>query len=137
MLPLLGLQIMTVFLWQTALVALGGAVGAVLRFLLTKALLVLWPNYVGAGTLLVNVLGSFAIGLVLGTAPRATSLSDDWKLFLVPGVFGGFTTFSSLTYETSLWWTRTGWIGWGHLAVNLVLGIAAVIIGDRLGRGST
>lgn len=118
--------------WQIGLVGLGGGLGAVLRFLVTKGLLALWPEYVGAGTLIVNVLGSFSIGVVLG---RST-LADDWRMFLVPGVLGGFTTFSALTYETKVLWSQAAWMGWGHLAANLILGLLAVAAGDAVCRWS-
>ena len=98
--------------WQLLLVGLGGGRGAVLRFLVTKGCLTLWPEYVGAGTLIANVLGSFGISFVLGISVPRTSLGDEWRMFLVSGFLGGFTTFSALTYETSHWWLRTAWIGW-------------------------
>ncbi len=118
--------------WQLGLVGLGGGLGAMLRFLATKGLLAFWPNYVGAGTLAVNVLGSFAIGLAMG---RFT-LSDDWRIFLVTGVLGGFTTFSALTFETKTLWMQFAWLGWGHLAANVILGLLAVVAGDAVSRWS-
>jgi CrcB protein len=120
--------------WQLMLVALGGASGSVLRFLVTKWCLALWPNYVGAGTLIVNVLGSFGIGLVLGISVPRTAVADEWRLFLVAGFLGGFTTFSALAFETSHWWMRAAWIGWAHLAANLCLGLLGVAAGDFVGK---
>lgn len=72
------------------LIALGGAVGSVLRFLMVSA--------IGAplGTLAVNVIGSFAIGVlfvVLGTR-------EGWQFFLMTGLLGGFTTFSAFSLDT-------------------------------------
>jgi CrcB protein len=122
--------------WQCGLVALGGALGAVARFLATKACLAAWPNYLGAGTLSVNLLGSFAIGLILGIPGPRSGISDSVWLLLVPGLLGGLTTFSALSYETATYWSRaeTFWIGWGHLAANLLLGLAAVGLGHSVGR---
>jgi fluoride exporter len=122
-------------LWHCGLVAVGGALGAVARFLSARGLLFLFPAYIGAGTLAVNVVGSFLIGWVLGVANPRT-LGDDWRIFLVPGFLGGFTTFSSLTYETAAMSSRHGGLGLGsaHLAANLILGLAAVSAGDALGR---
>lgn len=123
-------------LWHCGLVALGGALGAVARFLSTRSLLVFLPTYAGAGTLVVNVMGSFLIGWILGVTNPRTALGDDWRIFLVPGFLGGFTTFSSLTYETAAMSSRHGGLGLGsaHLAANLILGLAAVAAGDALGR---
>ena len=122
--------------WQCGLVAVGGALGAVARFLTTKACLAAWPNYLGAGTLAVNLIGSFAIGLILGIPGPRSGISDGARLLLVPGLLGGLTTFSALSYETATYWSRTEtfWIGWGHLAANLLLGLAAVGLGSAVGR---
>lgn len=127
---------MPVLIWQCGLVALGGSAGAVARFLITRWLLAICPGYVGAGTLTANVLGSFFIGLALGVSSPRVSLSDDVRVFLVTGVLGGFTTFSALAFETSVFWSKHGggWIGWAHLAANLALGLAAVAVGDALSR---
>lgn len=127
---------MPLIVWQCGLVALGGSLGAVARFLSTRLLLVLCPAYVGGGTLAVNVLGSFLIGWAMGTSTGRTVLSDDWRIFLVPGILGGFTTFSALTYETTVLWSRAGgvWPGGAHLAANLILGLSAVAAGDAVGR---
>lgn len=127
---------MPVIVWQCGLVALGGSMGAVARFLISRLLLVACPSYIGAGTLTVNVLGSLMIGWAMGVSPPRNSFSDEMRVLFVTGILGGFTTFSALTYETSVLWTRhgTGWTGWAHLAANLVLGLTAVAIGDALGR---
>jgi CrcB protein len=122
-------------LLQILLVACGGALGAVARFLTSKALLTIWPAYLGVGTLVVNVAGSFAIGLVMGWATHRHWLTDEWRIFLVPGILGGLTTFSSLAYETVLISrTESTSLGGGHLLANLVLGLLAVLAGDAASR---
>lgn len=80
-------------------VALGGALGAVLRYLisvagmaLNPAMLFPWP------TLLVNFLGSFLIGVFSGLLLSHSSL-EDWRFFLVMGVLGALTTFSTFSFE--------------------------------------
>lgn len=77
-----------------ALVAAGGALGAVLRYLLTAAIGA--PGRFPLGTLTVNLLGSFAIGALLATAIRD---APAWRLFLVTGLLGGFTTYSAFNEE--------------------------------------
>lgn len=80
-----------------SLVALGGAAGCVLRYvagaLLTRA------DYPW-GTVAVNLLGSFAIGLLLFGGLARGGLGPDARLFLVTGILGGFTTMSTFAYET-------------------------------------
>jgi len=76
------------------LVALGGAVGSVLRFGIQRGLNLSFPY----GTLLVNLAGSFLIGVLLATASRPFT-SDYGRLLLVSGFCGGFTTFSAFTHE--------------------------------------
>ena len=116
-------------------VGLGGALGASARFLagvlLHRVLLV----YPGAATLLVNVLGSLLIGFLLAE-PTPAWFSPRVRLLLVTGVLGGLTTFSSLAWETvSLTETHAErWGGAAHLVANLVLGLAAVLLGMALAR---
>lgn len=79
-------------------VGAGGFVGAVLRYL---ASLVLPESVFPVATFAVNVLGSFAIGLIVGAADaRPGMLSSNAMLFLKTGVCGGFTTFSTFSLET-------------------------------------
>jgi fluoride exporter len=123
------------FLLNLGAVAAGGAIGASLRFLTSAALHRVLLVYPGAATLLVNVVGSLLIGLVLGGLPPAW-LSDRVRMFLVTGILGGLTTFSSLAYETvSMSQTHSErWLGAAHLIANIVLGLAAVLLGELLAR---
>jgi CrcB protein len=80
------------------LVAVGGAIGATARYLLGGWI----QSWVGSsfpwGTLVINVSGSLIIGLVLGLVDRGT-LSSQARLFLAVGLLGGYTTFSTFSYE--------------------------------------
>jgi CrcB protein len=118
---------MTVF-W----VALGGALGSVARYAFS-GIAVRW---LGAafpyGTLFVNVTGSFTIGLLaaLVAADGRPSLGADARAFLLVGVLGGFTTFSSFSLET-LNLARSGALGAAVLNVagSVVLCLAGVLLG--------
>lgn len=81
------------------IVALGGSIGSVARFLVSK--LNLYVNFfsIPVGTLAVNVIGSFIIGFLTGISDKSTLLSAECRLFLMVGICGGFTTFSSFTNE--------------------------------------
>src|SRR5262245_65981399 len=82
------------------LIALGAAVGANLRYWVSQWAAQRWGIAFPYGTLLINVLGSFAIGVVLTLATTNTVISANWRLLIVTGLLGGFTTFSTFSYET-------------------------------------
>jgi CrcB protein len=85
---------------RVLLIALGGALGTVARYVAS----VLAIRWLGAdfpyGTLVVNVAGSFAIGLVQEMAADSLLVPDHLRLFLTTGVLGGLTTYSTFSYET-------------------------------------
>jgi CrcB protein len=81
-------------------VAIGGAIGAVARYALTGAVQRYASSSFPYGTFLVNVLGCFAFGLIFGLTEHRFSISPALKTFLLVGVLGGFTTFSSYTFES-------------------------------------
>jgi CrcB protein len=82
------------------LVAVGGAVGSLLRYV-ASGIAVRWLGVdFPYGTLLVNVAGSFLIGLVQALALDAHAIPEPARLFLSVGVMGGFTTYSAFAYET-------------------------------------
>jgi len=105
-------------------VALGGALGAVLRWL--AGLAVAFPF----GTLAVNVAGCFAIGLVWA------GLVARWHPFLITGVLGGFTTFSAFSLDTlRLVEDGRGTAALGYVAASVMLSLAACAAGLWLVRG--
>ena len=81
-------------------IALGGAGGAVGRYLLARWAHSLWEGHLPVGTLLVNVLGSFAIGIVYVLLVEREMLHPDWRGVLMVGFLGAFTTFSTFSLET-------------------------------------
>lgn len=118
----------------SSLVALGGAIGSVLRYqagrLMTYAL---GPAVVTAfpwATLTVNVLGSLAMGLLAGVLARHGHGGEHWRLFVGVGLLGGFTTFSSFSLEMMLLIER-GQPGQAfvYAAVSLLAGLTALYLG--------
>ena len=89
------------YLGQVALVGLGGFVGSSARFALS-GLVHRWFPLTGfpLGTLVINVLGCLAIGFLGGMLELRQAIGPAQRLFLMVGVLGGFTTFSSFAYET-------------------------------------
>ncbi|MCR5395281.1 MAG: fluoride efflux transporter CrcB [Bacteroidales bacterium] len=109
-------------------VAIGGATGAVGRYLLSRLCTASFPW----GTLTVNLIGCLLIGLLTGMAGRGT-LSADMKLLLVTGFCGGFTTFSTFANE-SLSMMRMGEVlqAATYIGLSVAAGILAVYAGMRL-----
>ncbi|MDB5039717.1 MAG: camphor resistance protein CrcB [Candidatus Eremiobacteraeota bacterium] len=123
--------------WQAAFwVALGGAIGSVLRW----ATVVLTVQRFGPGfplgTLTVNVVGSFLIGIVAGLADSATpGLSPTMRLFLATGILGGFTTFSSFSLDTLNVERASGsMLALLYVAISVCVGLAAALGGVALAR---
>lgn len=81
------------------LVMAGGAVGAGLRFLVSKAALVTFSGGHPYGTLIVNVAGGLLMGVLVGYLARFADGGENWRLLLGVGVLGGFTTFSAFSLE--------------------------------------
>lgn len=81
------------------LIALGGALGAVSRFLLGNAVSQAVGSALPYGTFVVNVIGCFAMGLLMTIIVDRELLPASWRLLLCVGLLGGFTTFSSFAYE--------------------------------------
>jgi len=81
-------------------ISLGGAIGTALRFI-TSVLAARWfGTEFPYGTLIVNLVGAFAIGLVQQIGTSTLMISDDTRLFLATGIMGGLTTYSAFSYET-------------------------------------
>ncbi len=83
-------------------VAVGGAIGSMGRFWLAGAMAALTGPRFPWGTLLINVVGSFVIGLVAGLTltPARVGMHPDLRIFLMTGICGGFTTFSAFSLQT-------------------------------------
>jgi len=128
---------MSTYLW----VALGGALGSVARFWMTNAVAALTGPRFPWGTILINVLGSFVIGLFayLTTPSGRIPASLDMRAFVMVGICGGFTTFSAFSLQT-LELARNGdWLAVaGNIVLSVVLCLAAVWAGYALaGVGAT
>ncbi|HYS15807.1 MAG TPA: fluoride efflux transporter CrcB [Candidatus Binatia bacterium] len=112
------------------LICLGGAIGTGLRYL-TSGLAARW---LGAefpyGTLIVNVVGSFLIGLIQQIGVTTLLVPEATRLFLTVGIMGGLTTYSSFSYET----VRLVEVGaWGQAGVNVLATTALCLVVCFLG----
>jgi CrcB protein len=102
------------------LVCCGGAFGTGVRYLLGGWIAKISQSTFPFGTFSVNLIGSFAIGLVMALASRGGTMSETTRLVLVTGVLGGFTTYSAFNYET-IALIREGATGLGLLNVGATL----------------
>jgi CrcB protein len=111
-------------------VGLGGFVGAICRYSLTGWMQLRFPAFRPAGTLLVNVLGCLLIGLLMGLVThKQTTLSEPLRLFLITGILGSLTTFSTFGYETvELLREHELRLAAWNVAANMLLGFTAVFL---------
>lgn len=117
------------------LVACGGALGAVLRYTMTSAANLLWGKDFPYGTLSVNIIGSFLIGLVIVWSLHRAHLGDFLSFFVIIGVFGALTTFSSFSMETvSLIEMGRYTLAMTNIAANVLICLSATAAGLWLGR---
>lgn len=85
------------------------------------------------GTLVINVTGSFVIGFLMTVLTERFKPHPNWRLLLVVGFLGGYTTFSSFEYESySLVRDGSTWLGLLNLAGSVIFGFAAVWLGSVL-----
>ncbi|MEO8662801.1 MAG: fluoride efflux transporter CrcB [Bryobacteraceae bacterium] len=112
------------------MVMLGAAAGGLVRYVIGAAITERFGGNFPLGTFLVNLSGSFLIGVVMTLLTERWVVHQNWRLLLVVGVLGGYTTFSSLEFET-LQAARRGlpWIALLNAFGSLILGYVAVWLG--------
>ena len=122
-------------MFHLLLVMIGGAVGAGARHLTGRATLsLLGPGY-PFGTLVVNLVGGFAMGLLVGALARMSVPGENWRLLLGVGVLGGYTTFSSFSLDVVNMMQR-GDLGVAalYITISVIGSIAALFAGLALVR---
>lgn len=110
----------------------GSFIGGVFRYLLALLIQNKFLSAFPFGTLGVNILGCFLIGLVFALSEKV-NLMAEWRMFLVTGVLGGFTTFSSFSNETVAM-LRDGQFGYAlaYVAASVLCGLLATLVGISL-----
>ena len=122
------------YLW----IALGGALGSVGRYWLGDVVAAKFGETFPAGTLVINVLGSFVIGVVGALAAPEGRMSSDARAFatqfVMIGICGGFTTFSSFSWQTLNLLRDRQWLyAGGNVILSVVLCLVAVWLGYLVG----
>ncbi|MBD7911954.1 fluoride efflux transporter CrcB [Clostridium sp. Sa3CVN1] len=114
-------------------VGVGGCIGASLRYLITIASSKLINSNFPFGTLIVNVIGGFLIGLIMELSNSTELISPNLKLFLTTGIMGGLTTFSTFSYETiNLMNDGRYVLGSANILLNVILSLGGVILAKFL-----
>jgi CrcB protein len=118
---------------QLFIAGFGGFVGTVFRFLISRYFHLNLPTDFPWGTFVINILGSFLIGLFYGLSEKENFMSPDLRLFLTVGVCGGFTTFSTFSNESLQLLQNKDFLNLSlYVGFSFFLGIAAVYLGRQL-----
>jgi CrcB protein len=120
------------------IVFLGGGIGAAMRHGINLAVARVLGTAFPYGTLLINISGSFIMGLVAAYFAFKGDASQHWRLFLTTGILGGYTTFSAFSLDAALLYER-GEVGLAvlYVAASVALSIAGLFAGFALVRHFT
>ncbi len=121
---------MTIVFNQLAFIAAGGAIGAVLRFLVSNGVHSFMSRDFPYGTLTVNVIGSFLMGLTYVMLIERLNLSPEWRAFIIVGLLGAFTTFSTFSIETLLLIESSEL---SKALLNIILSVVLCVMGSWIG----
>jgi fluoride exporter len=112
------------------LIGIGSCIGGIFRYLTQQYVQKYYPSSIPLGTLSVNVIGCFLIGIIYALADRGNILSPAMRLFLATGLCGGYTTFSSFAYENISLMREGDFFYTGlYIMLSMVIGFAAVYLG--------
>ena len=117
------------------LVGLGGGLGSIARYLTQRWFAAVYMHPFPWGTFAVNITGSFLIGLFWGLSFKSFDANESWKLFLMTGLCGGFTTFSAFTLEgIGLIKEQKLALFFFYVTTSVVLGLLATYLGMKITR---
>ncbi|MEO6188671.1 MAG: fluoride efflux transporter CrcB [Ginsengibacter sp.] len=110
-------------------VGIGSCIGGLCRYFLTQIIQNKVLSTFPFGTLAVNIIGCLVIGIVFGLSEKG-NFNAEWRMFLVTGILGGFTTFSSFSNE-SVGMLRDGqlWYAFAYISASVIIGLLATFTG--------
>jgi fluoride exporter len=124
-------------IYHVLYVGIGGFAGSIARYLMVSSIDQRLKGSLPFGTLTVNLLGSFALGLIIGFFTKRFPENATVTLALGTGFCGGFTTFSAFALENITLWHHKPSAALIYIAVSVIGGIAAVALGLSLGRAAS
>jgi fluoride exporter len=114
-------------------VGIGGGIGSILRYVISVFAGRHIPIVFPLGTFLVNVSGCFLIGMFYSLATKQTGFTPEWRLFLITGICGGYTTFSTFSYDGMVLLKQgAGFSFLFYMIGSVVLGLLATFAGMAL-----
>jgi len=117
------------------MVLLGGGFGSLARYVVAIAINSRVGNRFPLGTVVINITGSFLIGVLMILLTEKFQMHENWRLLLVVGFLGGYTTFSSFEFETyQAVHSGDYWIGLLNVLGSVTLGFAGVWLGAVIAR---
>lgn len=120
---------------ETLVVFLGGGIGAAFRYLLQGSVYRFMGTGFPYGTLLVNMIGSFAIGILMAVFEERFLVQPILRLFLTIGILGGFTTFSSFSFETVNLLREGDYLsGTANVVLSILTCLGATWLGSVIGK---
>lgn len=117
------------------LIGCGGFFGALARFYVSKGTMMLFGNRIPYGTLAVNVIGSFLLGLIFTLSVEKLAISENVRFFAAVGFLGAFTTFSTFSVESLYLLEDSAYLSaFIYIMGNLILSLSAAFAGIYLAR---
>ncbi|MBZ0154599.1 MAG: fluoride efflux transporter CrcB [Alphaproteobacteria bacterium] len=122
-------------MYQYLIIGAGGFLGAIVRYALGVWISQRWGRMFPLGTFVINVSGSFCIGLLMTLFAERFMVNPQWRLFLVVGFLGAYTTFSTFEFETGALIRDGEWmLAFLNIFLSVVAGFAALKAGEILSR---
>jgi CrcB protein len=117
------------------IIGAGGFIGSIARYLVQQGISKIIPVIFPYGTLVVNISGCFLIGVFYVLAEKGNVLSAEWRVFLTTGFCGGFTTFSTFSYEAFNLVREDQFVSLSlYISMSVIFGVAATYLAIILTR---
>ena len=112
------------------IIGLGGGIGSIARYLCQKYISETFPHPFPFPTFIVNIIGCLLIGIFYGLSEKGNILTPEWRFFLITGICGGYTTFSTFAYENVMLLKSGDFLYFGlYAALSVFFGIACTFAG--------